>query len=59
VPVRHRDAAGDAADDADQSLVGAADEEVGEVRAAVEVFFRRTVDGAVLMAGEADDRDGE
>ena len=50
VPVGHRDAAGDAADDADQALVGAADEEVVEMRAAAELLVRRAVDRAVFVA---------
>ena len=50
MPVGHRDAAGDAADDADEALVGAADEQVFEMRAAVELLFRRAVDGAVVVA---------
>ena len=53
--VRHRDAAGDAADDADEALVGAADEQVLQVRGAVELLVGRAVDRAVVVAGEADD----
>ena len=60
VHIRHADAAGDGADDAHEPLVGAADEEVVEVGAAVELLLRRAVDGAVVVAGEADDcRRGE
>jgi len=39
-PIRHADAAGDGADDADEALVRATDEQVRQVRAAVELLFR-------------------
>ena len=56
VPVGHRDAADDGADDADKALIGAADEQVFQVRGAVPLLFRRAVHGAVFVAGEAADR---
>src|SRR5438132_5811597 len=56
--VRHRDPADERADDADQSLIGAADEEVFQRGGAVVALFRGAVDGAVVVAGEAADRFG-
>ena len=56
VQVRHGDAAGNAADDADEALVGAADKKVFEVRPAVELFFRRAVHRPVVVSGVAHDR---
>jgi len=56
MPIRHTNAAGDRANDADEALVGAADEEVLQMRHAVNLFVRRAVDGAVVVAGEANDR---
>lgn len=50
----HADAADDAADNSNKSLVGAANEEVFEVRAAIELFFGRAVDRASFVPGEAD-----
>src|SRR5262245_33708029 len=58
VPVCHRDAADDRADDAAVALVGAAEEHILEVRRAVKLFVRRAIDGAVRMAGKAADRRG-
>ena len=50
------DAADHRADDADEALVGAADEQVLQVRRAVELLFGRAVDRAVLVPGEAANR---
>src|SRR5262245_52294443 len=55
VPVGHRDSAGDAADDANEALVGAANEKILQVRAAVELFLRRAVYRAIVVAGETHD----
>src|SRR3954464_4524428 len=56
--VRHRDAAHDAADNADETLVSAADEEVLQVCAPIELLRRSAVDGSIIMAGESHDRGG-
>src|SRR5687768_14540384 len=58
VAVGHGDAAGDAADDADEALVGSANEQVFEMRAAVELLFRCAVHRAVIVARVANDRGG-
>src|SRR6187551_932838 len=56
MPIRHRDAARDAADNADEALVGTADKEVFQMRVAIELFLRRAVDCAVVVAGKTHDR---
>lgn len=56
--IRHADAADDTANNSDKTLIGAADEEVFEMRAAIELFFGRAVDRAALVPGEADNGGG-
>ena len=54
----HRDAAHHCADDADVSLISAAEEKIVEVRCAVELFVGRTVHRSVVVPGESLDRLG-
>ncbi len=58
MPVGHHDARNHGADDAHPALVGAADEQVLEVRRAVGSLERRAVNGAVVVTGEVPDRSG-
>src|SRR5260221_5522547 len=60
MPVGHRDAADQCADDAQVALVGAAEIEVLHARSAVELLVGRTVNCPILMAGvPADGRGSE
>lgn len=53
--VGNGDAAEHCADDTEESLVGAAEEQVFQGCEAVDKFFRCTVDAAVVVSGEAAD----
>ena len=54
--VRHADAADNAADDANETLIGTTNKKIVQVRTAVELFFGCAVDRAALVAREAHDR---
>src|SRR6185369_14142265 len=58
VPVCHRDAACDAADDTNKTLVSTADEQVLQMRAAIKLLIRRAIYGAIVVAGKTHNRGG-
>lgn len=55
--VRHADAIDDAADDADEALVGAADKEIAEMAGCAVEFLLRgaAINGTIIVPGEAAD----
>ena len=55
MPIRHADAADDGAHDSNEPLIGSAQEHVGQVGCAVELFIRSAVNCAVVVPREPAD----
>lgn len=55
VAVRHADSGNNGSDDADKALIGPTKKKIAQVRRAVELFVRGSVNGPMLMPGETAD----
>ena len=54
--IGHADSADDRPDDTDESLIGSAQENIGQMGRSIKLFVRRPVDGSIVVPGEPPDR---